>query len=141
MVSCLPWRQFSCYVYRISLTSIRRSDYLERPKEKWFNKIIFDRRCLGGIRLSNYWQYILTFENILNHIAPPGTSDEHISVVTYLKPNSLTDGAIIVTTPQEISLQDVRKELSFCKKTNTRILGVVENMSGFVCPHCDVFYF
>jgi len=41
-----------------------------------------------------------------------------------------------VTTPQEVALLDVRKELSFCKKTNTKILGVVENMSGFICPNC-----
>ena len=45
-------------------------------------------------------------------------------------------GAIIVTTPQEVALIDVRKEINFCKKTKTRVLGVVENMSGFVCPGC-----
>lgn len=66
---------------------------------------------------------------------PPGTSDEHISVVQYLsKANVL--GSLIVTTPQEISLLDVRKELSFCIKTNLNILGVIENMSGFTCPNC-----
>jgi Mrp family chromosome partitioning ATPase len=41
-----------------------------------------------------------------------------------------------VTTPQEVALSDVRKEINFCKKTETPVLGVVENMSGFVCPHC-----
>jgi len=66
---------------------------------------------------------------------PPGTSDEHISIIKYLKGAKL-DGAIIVTTPQEVALLDVRKEISFCHKTDTKILGVVENMSGFVCPHC-----
>ncbi|KAL4510491.1 hypothetical protein ABPG72_004645 [Tetrahymena utriculariae] len=66
---------------------------------------------------------------------PPGTSDEHISCVQYLQPGE-GDGAIVVTTPQEVSLQDVRKELSFCQKTKTNILGVVENMSGFICPGC-----
>lgn len=66
---------------------------------------------------------------------PPGTSDEHISIVQYLsKANVL--GSVVVTTPQEISLLDVRKELSFCLKTNLKILGVIENMSGFTCPHC-----
>ncbi|CAD6908838.1 unnamed protein product [Tilletia controversa] len=53
-------------------------------------------------------------------------------------------GAILLTTPQEISLQDVRKEISFCRKMAVPILGVVENMAGFVCPSChghsDVFY-
>jgi len=66
---------------------------------------------------------------------PPGTSDEHISVVQYLKRANLL-GAIVVTTPQEVALSDVRKEINFCKKTDLRILGVVENMSGFVCPNC-----
>ena len=51
-------------------------------------------------------------------------------------PCSENDGAIVVTTPQEIALSDVRKELNFCKKTNIPIIGVVENMSGFVCPNC-----
>jgi Mrp family chromosome partitioning ATPase len=46
-------------------------------------------------------------------------------------------GAVIVTTPQEVSLNDVRKEIGFCKKLNIPIIGVVENMSGFACPCCD----
>ena len=60
---------------------------------------------------------------------PPGTSDEHISVVQYLQATGI-DGAIIVTTPQQVSLIDVRKEISFCKTVGLRVLGVVENMSG-----------
>jgi Mrp family chromosome partitioning ATPase len=67
---------------------------------------------------------------------PPGTSDEHISIVQYLKETNML-GAIIVTTPQEVALLDVRKEVNFAKKTDLGILGVVENMSGFVCPHCN----
>ena len=67
---------------------------------------------------------------------PPGTSDEHITVVQYLKSSNIK-GAVIVTTPQEISLLDVRKEVNFCEKTNVKIIGVVENMAGFVCPHCN----
>lgn len=59
---------------------------------------------------------------------PPGTSDEHISIVQYLQSANI-DGAIIVTTPQEVSMADVRKELNFCKKTGIKILGIVENMS------------
>lgn len=66
---------------------------------------------------------------------PPGTSDEHISIVQYLTYANVL-GSIVVTTPQEISLLDVRKELSFCLKTKLNIIGVVENMSGFTCPHC-----
>jgi len=66
---------------------------------------------------------------------PPGTSDEHLSIVQYLKESGI-DGAIIITTPQEVSLQDVRKEIDFCKKVKIPILGVVENMNGFICPNC-----
>ena len=68
---------------------------------------------------------------------PPGTSDEHLSVSTYLKEVGVT-GAIIVTTPQEVALLDVRKEIDFCKKVSIPILGIVENMSIFVCPKCKV---
>ncbi|XP_062359613.1 cytosolic Fe-S cluster assembly factor NUBP1 isoform X2 [Cinclus cinclus] len=66
---------------------------------------------------------------------PPGTSDEHLSIVQYLSATHI-DGAVIVTTPQEVSLQDVRKEINFCRKVKLPIIGVVENMSGFVCPKC-----
>ncbi|GAA6023586.1 hypothetical protein JCM10207_005724 [Rhodosporidiobolus poonsookiae] len=74
---------------------------------------------------------------------PPGTSDEHLSIVQYLAAAGGVDGAVIVTTPQEVALQDVRKELDFCRKVGVPVLGVVENMSGFVCPSCggesDIF--
>lgn len=77
---------------------------------------------------------------------PPGTSDEHLSISTFLRqasePSTSTDsgldGALIVTTPQEVALLDVRKELDFCRKAGIRVLGIVENMSGFVCPNCHV---
>lgn len=66
---------------------------------------------------------------------PPGTSDEHLSLVQYLS-STHVDGAIVVTTPQEVALMDVRREINFCRKVNLPILGVVENMSGFICPKC-----
>jgi Mrp family chromosome partitioning ATPase len=66
---------------------------------------------------------------------PPGTSDEHLSVVQYLKESGI-DGAVLITTPQEVALQDVRREIDFCRKVGVRILGLVENMAGFVCPGC-----
>ncbi|KAG1168889.1 hypothetical protein G6F70_008840 [Rhizopus microsporus] len=66
---------------------------------------------------------------------PPGTSDEHLSLGSFLKPSGL-EGAVIITTPQEVALQDVRKEIDFCRKAKIPILGLVENMSGFVCPNC-----
>ena len=67
---------------------------------------------------------------------PPGTSDEHIAIAEELRWAN-PDGAIIVTTPQQVATADVRKEINFCKKVNFDVLGVVENMSGFICPHCS----
>jgi len=66
---------------------------------------------------------------------PPGTSDEHLSIAQYLKETGI-DGAVVVTTPQEVALLDVRKEINFCKKVGIPVIGVIENMSGFVCPKC-----
>jgi ATP-binding protein involved in chromosome partitioning len=65
--------------------------------------------------------------------SPPGTGDEPLSVVQLLEN---PDGAVIVTTPQEVALSDVRKCITFCRNLNLAVLGVVENMSGFVCPKC-----
>ncbi|HTG01338.1 MAG TPA: Mrp/NBP35 family ATP-binding protein [Nitrospirota bacterium] len=71
---------------------------------------------------------------------PPGTGDELISITQLLEK---TDGAIIVTTPQDVALNDVRKSITFCRQANVPILGMIENMSGYVCPCCktsvDIF--
>lgn len=87
---------------------------------------------------------------------PPGTSDEHIAIVEELhklaiatptlsngqphlqisSPAPSLAGAVVVTTPQAISTSDVRKELNFCVKTQVPVLGVIENMSGYICPCC-----
>ena len=64
---------------------------------------------------------------------PPGTGDEALSIVQ-LMPKA--DGMIIVTTPQDVALLDSRKSLRFGAETRIPIIGIVENMSGFVCPHC-----
>uniref|UniRef100_A0A8D2DFQ5 Cytosolic Fe-S cluster assembly factor NUBP2 n=1 Tax=Sciurus vulgaris TaxID=55149 RepID=A0A8D2DFQ5_SCIVU len=66
---------------------------------------------------------------------PPGTSDEHMATVEALRPYRPL-GALMVTTPQAVSVGDVRRELTFCRKTGLQVMGVVENMSGFACPHC-----
>lgn len=72
--------------------------------------------------------------------SPPGTGDEPLSVIQLL---GNADGAIVVTTPQDVALIDVRKAITFCRQVNLPIIGVVENMSGFVCPYCgktaDIF--
>lgn len=64
--------------------------------------------------------------------SPPGTGDEPLSVAQTAKPN----GAIIVTTPQDVATFDVRKSIDFCNKLELPVIGVIENMSGFACPHC-----
>lgn len=69
---------------------------------------------------------------------PPGTSDEHLAATNYLCDTDGAWGALLVTTPNEISLLDVRKEINFCRKTHIPIVGVVENMAEFVCPKCTV---
>ncbi len=65
--------------------------------------------------------------------SPPGTGDEPLSVCQII--GELT-GAVIVTTPQKVAAVDVRKSITFCRQLKVPVLGVVENMSGFVCPHC-----
>jgi len=65
--------------------------------------------------------------------SPPGTGDEPLTVAQTV-PDART---VIVTTPQEISLADVRKSISFCRTLNMRIFGLIENMSAFTCPHCN----
>ena len=64
--------------------------------------------------------------------SPPGTGDEPLSVAQLIP----ATGAIVVTTPQEVSLMDSRKAVAFAHKLNLRIVGIIENMSGLVCPHC-----
>jgi Mrp family chromosome partitioning ATPase len=71
--------------------------------------------------------------------SPPGTGDEPLTIA-----QTISDAkAIIVTTPQEVSLADVRKSINFCKTVKMGIFGLIENMSGFMCPYCgetvDIF--
>jgi Mrp family chromosome partitioning ATPase len=65
--------------------------------------------------------------------SPPGTGDEPLSVAQLIPATQ----ALIVTTPQEVSLLDSRKAISFAQKLQLNILGIIENMSGFRCPHCN----
>ncbi len=71
---------------------------------------------------------------------PPGTGDEPLSVMQLLGNDSY---AVIVTTPQGVAIDDVRRSITFCGQLGNPILGIVENMSGFVCPKCgekvDIF--
>jgi len=64
---------------------------------------------------------------------PPGTGDAQLSAIQLVN----LDGAIIVTTPQDVSLIEVKKAINMFRKSNVEVLGVVENMSYFICPHCS----
>jgi len=90
----------------------------------------------GPLKIGVIRQFIADIEwNELDYLvidSPPGTGDEPLTVA-----QTIPDAkALIVTTPQEISLADVRKSINFCRQVNMEILGMVENMSGLICPHC-----
>jgi len=90
----------------------------------------------GPLKIGVIRQFIADIEwSDLDYLivdSPPGTGDEPLTVA-----QTIPDAeALIVTTPQEISLADVRKSIHFCQQVNMKILGLVENMSGLVCPHC-----
>ena len=67
--------------------------------------------------------------------SPPGTGDEPLAVAQMVGPGAW---AVVVTTPQDVAIADVRRSVSFCKTLNLRVVGIVENMSGLICPHCGV---
>jgi len=78
--------------------------------------------------------------DVLIFDCPPGTGDEPLSVVQLIRNPT---GAVVVTTPQALSVSDVRRSIRFCQKVNLPVLGLIENMSGYVCPNCghkvDIF--
>ncbi len=90
----------------------------------------------GPIKHSAIRQFIADVEwgelDFLIIDSPPGTGDEPLSVAQTIPDAS----AIIVTTPQEVALADIRKSINFCKTVKMEIFGLVENMSGFTCPNC-----
>ncbi len=90
----------------------------------------------GPMKISAIRQFISDIDwgelDFLIVDSPPGTGDEPLTVAQTIP----TAEALVLTTPQEISLADVRKSINFCQQVEMKILGVVENMSGFVCPHC-----
>ncbi|MFZ7128643.1 MAG: P-loop NTPase [Desulfobacterales bacterium] len=90
----------------------------------------------GPIKFSAIRQFIADVDwgelDFLVIDSPPGTGDEPLTVAQTIPEAK----AVIVTTPQEVSLADVRKSISFCRTVKMEIFGIVENMSGYVCPHC-----
>ncbi len=97
----------------------------------------------GPMKMSAIRQFIYDIEwGKLDYLvidAPPGTGDEQMTVAQII-PDAY---AVVVTTPQEVALLDVKKSINFCKHVGMPIIGIVENMSGMICPHCgkaiDVF--
>ncbi|WP_319525183.1 Mrp/NBP35 family ATP-binding protein [uncultured Desulfosarcina sp.] len=91
----------------------------------------------GPVKFSAIQQFIGDVEwgdlDFLIIDSPPGTGDEPLTVAQTIAEAK----AIIVTTPQEVSLADVRKSINFCKTVKMEIFGLIENMSGFACPHCQ----
>ncbi len=65
---------------------------------------------------------------------PPGTGDEPLSIAQLIEK---MEGAVVVTTPQDVALVSVRKSIKFAEILKVPVIGIVENMSGIVCPHCD----
>ncbi len=90
----------------------------------------------GPLKISVIKQFIANVKwNELDWLiidSPPGTGDEPLTVAQLIKDAQ----ALIVTTPQEVSLMDIRKSVDFCKKINMKIVGIVENMSYLICPKC-----
>jgi len=91
----------------------------------------------GPIKYSAIQQFISHVEwgalDFLVIDSPPGTGDEPLTVA-----QTIPDAkAVIVTTPQEVSLADVRKSINFCKTVKMEVFGLIENMSGLICPHCN----
>jgi Mrp family chromosome partitioning ATPase len=84
------------------------------------------RQFLGEVHWGNLDYLIIDL--------PPGTGDEPLSIAQLI-PDS--NGAIIVTTPQDVALLDSRKAVTFARTLNMPVIGIIENMSGLVCPHCN----
>jgi len=91
----------------------------------------------GPLKMALIKQFFTDFEwDALDYLVvdcPPGTGDEPLSIVQTL---GRVDGTVMVTTPQDLALIDVKKSISFSEKLEVPILGIVENMKYFACPHC-----
>ncbi len=88
-------------------------------------KTVAIRQFLGDVRWGNLDYLIID--------SPPGTGDEPLSICQLIPE---IDGTVIVTTPQDVAILDSTKAVMFARKLNTPIIGIIENMSGFVCPYC-----
>jgi len=130
VMSSWGWQPCLSPKYKIKVISVAS---LIGSKE---NAIIYK-----GPRKTNLIKRILkeTFWGKLDYLifdTPPGTSDEHLTIIKFLKTLKL-DGALLVTTPQKMALNTIRKELTFCRKMKLNVIGLIENMSYVECPCCQ----
>jgi Mrp family chromosome partitioning ATPase len=114
--------------YSDTLTAISIESFLPKKDDAviWRGPLKFAaiRQFIGDVAWGNL--------DFLLIDSPPGTGDEPLTIAQQI-PNAQ---AVIVTTPQEVALADVRKSISFCRTVHLEIFGLIENMSGLVCPHC-----
>src|SRR5258705_7856477 len=97
--------------------------------------------CGGGVWTIWWWtrlrvrkkRRLLDNDNLLMSV---GTSDEHLSLIEHLGAVMSRVSCVIVTTPQAVALTDAQKSVSFARAVGLRMLGLIENMSGYVCPCC-----
>jgi Mrp family chromosome partitioning ATPase len=124
--------QMQPYLYKENLKVISIQGLLDQPDQPliWRGpvKIGIIRQFLADVNWGPLDYLIID--------SPPGTGDEPLTVAQTIPGCE----ALIVTTPQEISLADVRKSLEFCRTVKMNVLGVIENMSGFVCPNCGTMH-
>jgi len=119
---------------------LRPASYSENLKAVSIESLSMDKDNAiiwrGPIKYSAIQQFIGDVDwgelDFLMIDSPPGTGDEPLTVAQTIRDAR----AVIVTTPQEVALADVRKSISFCRTVKMEVFGLIENMSGFACPHC-----
>jgi ATP-binding protein involved in chromosome partitioning len=121
------------------LVPVRYSDHLKVMSIEFVTKEQAGEAIIwrGPMKHRMIWQFLAEVDwgnlDFLIVDAPPGTGDEPLSICQMAPPNAQ---AIIVTTPQEVAVKDVRKSIRFCRALRMPVYGIIENMSGFVCPQC-----
>ncbi|KAF2360063.1 Mrp/NBP35 ATP-binding protein, partial [Trinorchestia longiramus] len=140
------------------MLGVEDQDVLTAPDGKWLPVMVDSERKLGVVSIAFFlnskkdaviWRgpkKNAMIKQLLTAVAwdvdyllidtPPGTSDEHLAVMENIK-SVRVRGAVLVTTPQMLSVDDVTRELTFCRKTELKVLGVLENMAGYICPNCS----
>lgn len=140
------------------MLGVEGKDVLTHSNGKWIPVYIDEEKKLGVISIAFFldskneaviWrgpkknamikQLLTSVEWNVDYLiidTPPGTSDEHISTMENIRTSNVL-GAVLVTTPQMVAVDDVTRELTFCRRTGISVLGIIENMSGFVCPTCS----